>query len=149
MPERPSVHATTGSRVGRGVGGAVVGASVGAAVGAGIGSAVGSPGAAVGVGTGTDVGAGTGTDVGALPSSSSHVQPLQSQPGPLSSWAQVIPLISSQVLPPMHVAGHEFVGASEYVGASVVGDGEGPAVVEKDPPAQLQQRSPAVKSLSS
>ena len=42
------------------------------------------------------------------------------------------------------------VGIAEIVGANVkVGDGEGAAVVEKDPPPQAQQRSPAVKSLSS
>jgi hypothetical protein len=42
------------------------------------------------------------------------------------------------------------VGFTENVGASVkVGDGEGAAVVEKDPPPQAQQRSPAVKSSSS
>ena len=76
-----------------------MGEEVGGTVGAGVGSDVGA-------GTGSAVGVGTGSGVGALPSSSSHVQPLQSQPGPLSSWAQVIPLISSQVLLPIHVDGH-------------------------------------------
>ena len=104
---------------------------IGSDVGEGIGSAVGAGiGSDVGAGTGSAVGVGTGGGVGALPSSSSHVQPLQSQPGPLSSWAQVIPLISSQVLLPMHVDGHEPSPDGAGVGSDVgpVGAGIGTGV---------------------
>ena len=63
----------------------IVGAGTGSAVGLGTGRAVGK---IVGAGTGSDVGAGTaagGAGAGAPPSSSSHVQPLQSQPNELSA----------------------------------------------------------------